>query len=714
MGTRSRKVVVVSGSAAIVAAATPLGGVGTAHAASFEVTNLNDAGAGSLRQAVLDANAAAGPDVITFQSGLSGTILLTTGQLTITDSVHIQGPGAAVLTVDGNNSSRIFYLYNSADAANDVTISGLTLTNGHASQGGAISARGDDLSLQNMVLRDSGALYGGGLFFTGNFIGETFDSVGALTILDSAIAGNDADNSGGGVFIGETGADVLVDGTLIDGNTAYYYGGGLAVRSAWHDVDIIDSQITGNDATGDGGDGGGLFFDAAGEVYVTVTGTTVSGNEAVDDGGGIVFGDRNEPGYTGILVIDSSTISDNSAYYGDGGGLWFDYAFGVEVVNSTISGNYVGGTGGGVHMQGAAGWVYIEHSTITDNYAGYAGGGVFLDDEQTAEIDHTIVSGNTSDGGYEDVDGSGSLTAHWSLIGDAAAIVSGSDNLDDDSPELEPLADNGGPTFTHMPQSGSPALDAGDPAISGEPEFDQRGEDRIDGVIDIGAVEAQVSPDDDAYNASEDVVLNVPAPGVLDNDDLSGNAVVVDQPTHGTLTLNPDGSFVYTPAANFHGSDSFTYALDPEGGTGSLAAAPLTATVSLTVNPVNDPPVAQNDALSATAGVGSSVTVKVNDSDADGDPLTIVGVTQGAKGTVVIEGNTVRYTANQGTSGTDTFTYTISDGQETSTATVTVTITGGRIPDTGTSSWSLVIAAAALLGAGSVLTGATRRRRPLA
>ena len=70
-----------------------LAAVPAAHAAPFTVSNLNDAGPGSLRQAIEDANGLAGADTIGFQAGLTGTITLTTGQLEITDSVDIQGPG---------------------------------------------------------------------------------------------------------------------------------------------------------------------------------------------------------------------------------------------------------------------------------------------------------------------------------------------------------------------------------------------------------------------------------------------------------------------------------------------------------------------------------------------------------------------------------------------------------------------------------------------
>src|SRR3954466_5072918 len=83
----------------------------SADAATFTVTNLNDSGAGSLRDAIVSANTTAGADVITFQPGLTGTITLTTGQLDLYDAVDIQGPGAATISVSGNNTSRIFYIY---------------------------------------------------------------------------------------------------------------------------------------------------------------------------------------------------------------------------------------------------------------------------------------------------------------------------------------------------------------------------------------------------------------------------------------------------------------------------------------------------------------------------------------------------------------------------------------------------------------------------
>ncbi|HXU30127.1 MAG TPA: hypothetical protein VN851_06075, partial [Thermoanaerobaculia bacterium] len=134
-----------------------------ARAATFTVTNLADSGAGSLRQAVLGANAASGADDVTFAPGLTGTITLTSGEITISDPLFVHGPGVGVLTVSGNDLGRIFYVEKPAVAAPiDVTVSSLTLTRGLAFPthsglaGGAVLANGENLTILDSVISNSG------------------------------------------------------------------------------------------------------------------------------------------------------------------------------------------------------------------------------------------------------------------------------------------------------------------------------------------------------------------------------------------------------------------------------------------------------------------------------------------------------------------------------------------------------------------------------
>jgi VCBS repeat-containing protein len=180
---------------------------------------------------------------------------------------------------------------------------------------------------------------------------------------------------------------------------------------------------------------------------------------------------------------------------------------------------------------------------------------------------------------------------------------------------------------------------------------------------------------DDTYTTNEDTPLLVPAPGILGNDyDVDGDpltAVLVSGPAHGTLTLNPDGSFTYTPAENFCGEDSFTY----KAYDGELYSN--VATVRIMVTCVNDAPVANDD--EATVPEDSSVTIPVlgNDYDPDGDPLSVSLVSGPANGRATVNPDgTITYTPNPDFCGTDSFTYKACDPSGAcDTATVTIHVT---------------------------------------
>lgn len=209
----------------------------------------------------------------------------------------------------------------------------------------------------------------------------------------------------------------------------------------------------------------------------------------------------------------------------------------------------------------------------------------------------------------------------------------------------------------------------------------------------------------DAYSVDEDNVLNVSPPGVLANDtDVDSpvlTAVLVTGPAHGTLTLNSSGSFTYTPAANFNGTDSFTYRAN-DGYSSSNNAI-----VTITVNPMNDPPVAANDAYSVLINNTLNVSapgVLANDTDVDSSTLTAVLISGPAHGTLTLNANgSFIYTPSPNFNGTDTFTYRANDGiSDGNVATVTIAVSPDLIFADGFESGSLSAWSSSSTGGGDL------------
>jgi VCBS repeat-containing protein len=199
-------------------------------------------------------------------------------------------------------------------------------------------------------------------------------------------------------------------------------------------------------------------------------------------------------------------------------------------------------------------------------------------------------------------------------------------------------------------------------------------------TIDITAVDDVPQPAADSATTGEDQTLTVDsANGVLANDvELDGQplvAVVSQNPANGSLTLNANGAFTYTPNANFSGSDSFTYTAS-DGVTTSAATQ-----VSITVNPVNDAPVAIGELFTlpedTTLTIGAGQSLLTNDTDVDSASLTVSGLTTPVSGTLALNPDgTLSYTPAANFFGTDSFTYVVNDGSTNSnTATVTLNIT---------------------------------------
>jgi hypothetical protein len=419
---------------------------------TFTVSNTNDSGAGSLRQAILDANAAdSAESVITFTTEggptVTGTITLTSGVLEIQHPVNIAGPGASSLAISGDKSSVIFLV----DSGATVFISGLTIENGNMTgDGGGIDNNGTLTVTNCTVTGNTSDSQGGGI-----------DNVGTLTLTNSIVSSNSATDGGGIANFGT----LTVTNCTFSGNSAFSFGGGIENGGT---LTVTNSTISGNAAGAGGGDGGGIVNFAG---TLTLTNSTISGNSASPDGGGI----DNEP--TSTLTVINSTISGNSTSI-NGGGIVNTGA--LTVTNSTIAENGVvddGGLGGGILIE-AGGTGTLKNTIVADSRSGgnCVSVGTFISDG------HNLSDDTTCNG-------------FFTGTGDINNTPAGLD--------LSGLQDNGGPTQTIALLPASPAVLAVPTSptnycteIDGTTPIttDQRGDSRPapgQTACDIGAFELQ-------------------------------------------------------------------------------------------------------------------------------------------------------------------------------------------------------------------------------
>lgn len=206
------------------------------------------------------------------------------------------------------------------------------------------------------------------------------------------------------------------------------------------------------------------------------------------------------------------------------------------------------------------------------------------------------------------------------------------------------------------------------------------GTDTADVTLTIVPVNDQPVAVDDSFSGNEDEVITGSLLGNdsdVDGDTLFAVAETITTAQGGSVTINMDGTFSYVGAANFYGNDTFDYTLiDGNGGSD-------TASVTLTISSVNDDPAAVNDAFTGDEDTVITGNVLINDSDVDGDTLTItaqtITTTQG--GTVVLNGDgSFSYTGAANFNGADSFDYTVTDGNGGSD-TASVNLTVGAVND---------------------------------
>jgi predicted outer membrane repeat protein len=440
-----------------------------AHAATITVTNTNDSGPGSLRQALANAN---NGDTINFS--VSGTITLTSGGLPVTKNVTISGPGADQLSIVGIQFQSVFFA-----GVKAATISGLTIRNGAVGidNGGMLTVRncvisgnsvagignGSSLTVVNSNVSDN-------LFGIFNVTGEL--GVVTATILSTTVSGNSA----GGVvasphFFGGRAYITIIDCT-ISGNFRTTGGGGIFATNT--SLSVANSTISGNST---GSSGGGISVSGSGLVPgSSIVNSTISGNSAKTSGGGI----------SGGATVENSTISGNSAGM-SGGGI----SGGATVVNSTISGNSAGTSGGGIYNNSS---LDVTLSTITGNSAP-SGGGIY--NVGSVEVSNTILNAGASGENIFNDGGTVTSVGYNLSSDDGGGVLNGPGDQINTDPLLGPLQDNGGPTFMHALLPGSPAIDAGDPSFTPPPSYDQRGRCFVrvfNDRIDVGSFEEQPQP----------------------------------------------------------------------------------------------------------------------------------------------------------------------------------------------------------------------------
>ena len=238
------------------------------------------------------------------------------------------------------------------------------------------------------------------------------------------------------------------------------------------------------------------------------------------------------------------------------------------------------------------------------------------------------------------------------------------------------------------------------------------GTDTASVTITVNAINDAPTANSDSYSLLEDSSLSISGAAanrlLINDNDVDGDVVTlsttpVDDATNGNLTLNSDGSFVYSPSANFSGNDSFTYQItDGKGASASTS-------VALTITNINDAPVASNDSFTMTNGFTlSAVSVLTNDSDFDADTLTIntTPVISPSSGSLVLAANgTFTYTPI--TDGVYNFTYQVNDGKGLNdTGDVTITVNSNNTPPIGVND-SYVITANHVLNGSTVLINDT-------
>lgn len=446
-----------------------------ASAATITVTSTADSGPGSLREALAAANNGDTVDA----TGLSGTIQLESGQLVVSTSVTILGPGPGTLAVEGQSGARVF----DVSPGLNVTISGMTIDGGDptgsfpANSGGGILNDHSTLTVSNCVLGPNEASFGAGIY---NYAENS--GAASLTLINTTVSNNHGlASEGGGIYNDseENGkATVTISYCTLAGNT-------------------------------NKGDGGCIYNDGyGGSAILTISYSSISNNavgfQTLSTEGGAICNYADDG--TATVTINSSTLQSNEAM--DGGGIYNegqDGSASINVTNSTFSSNNGGAIENDSDYGGAS--VSVNLCTFSDNFPGpgtciyNVGGDTNETGSATVVVGNSIFNGGQPGSNLYNTSGDSASTftsAGYNLCSDSGSgLLNAAGDQTNTDPMLGALQNNGGPTLTYALLPGSPAINAGNPAFAPPPDYDQRGPGYprlVNGRLDIGAVEQQVFP----------------------------------------------------------------------------------------------------------------------------------------------------------------------------------------------------------------------------
>ncbi|HLF79991.1 MAG TPA: choice-of-anchor Q domain-containing protein, partial [Dehalococcoidia bacterium] len=469
---------------------------------------------------------------------------------------------------DGNGIDRVFHIRGS-----NLTLSDFTVRHGRGAPSSA-----------------SIPVPGGGIY-----VDNANSTGGNLTLSNMAVRENYANGFGAG--ISAFGGDVVVTNSVILDNVGGT--GGIDSRpsgQAAASLTLSSSSVSNNSAIALGslpGYGGGVFL---GNTTATIVDSTVSNNTAALTGGGVSIGMPEGPVPTRPVTVSGSTISGNTAGH-SGGGIW-NLGAATLLVNSTVSGNGVTNPalgGGGIYN---ASLISLTNVTIAENVSVATGGQLSHGGASPATTLLNTIIAQGSGGSAGNCFNVASFASQGNnLSSDATCPLLGLNDLQNTNPLVVALANNGGPTDTHLLSPGSPAIDGATNA--GCPGSDQRGQTRpMDGdgngtaICDIGAVEVSAGP---IAPTATPTSTSTPTP--------TSSPTSVPSPSHTpTPTATPTSSPTLVPSS----TSTQTPTMAPSG-TPTATPTPFPAT-TVTPTPTATGTASATPVSSGTATPGPSTT----------------------------------------------------------------------------------------------------------